>query len=294
MAEQAYGSTPAQMTSLCEWVLGPTPFEEVCQVASEAGVTGVHIRGDRSPRDPGKIRAAADAAGVRVLGITPAILWPRDEADLSNPDPQVRARGIAYYRGVVDLAAELGVPTVEVVPACEGRLEPLRSTTEERSWAVASLQQIAEHASGRGVRLAVEPLNRYETYLVTRVEEAADMIARVGAEGMGVVADAFHMSIEESDPVAAVRAIGSLLAEVQLADSNRRAPGLGHLDLSGIVRAARDAGHRGPWVMEFLPRGAGPSGPSGPAEPPDLEAFRADLEAAARLVGEDVATGRLR
>lgn len=269
--------------SLCEWVLGPTSFEEVCRVARESGLAGVHLRGDRGPQEAERIHAGAEASGVRILGMTPAILWPRDRADLSNPDPDVRDRGLAYYRDLVDLAARLEVPAVEVVPACEGRVEALSSPAEEWRHAVESLRRLAQHAADRGVALAVEPLNRYETYLVTRVEQAAAMVSAVGAERMGVVADAFHMSIEERDPRAAVAAVGPFLSEVQLADSNRRSPGLGHLDVSGIVRTAQAAGYRGPWVMEFLPRNAGPSGP---AEPPDLESFRVELEAAMRFVLE--------
>lgn len=280
-----FGEAP--VASVCEWVLGPTPFDEVCRVASDAGFAGVHLRGDPHPRDPEPIRASVEGARLRLLGMTPAILWPRDGADLSNPDPEARARGIAYYRGLLDLAAELGIPTIEVVPACEGRLEPLSSAVKEWGLAVTALRELAEHASGRAVRLAVEPLNRYETYLVTRVEQAVEMVDGVGAEGMGVVADAFHMSIEERDPVAALEAVGKRLAEVQLADSNRRAPGLGHLNVAEIVRAARAAGYRGPWVMEFLPRDAGVSGP---AAPPDLESFRLDLEATMRSVAEELAT----
>jgi sugar phosphate isomerase/epimerase len=277
------GDSP--IASLCEWVLGPTQFEDVCRVAREGGLDGVHLRGDRRPQDADWIRAAAETAGVRFLGMTPAILWPRDGADLSNPDPDVRARGLAYYRDLVDLAAQLHVPAIEVVPACEGRLEALSSSHEEWELAVESLRRLAEHAADSGVALAVEPLNRYETYLVTRVEQAAEMVSAVGAERMGVVADAFHMSIEERDPLAAVAAVGPLLTEVQLADSNRRAPGLGHLDVSGIVRAARAAGYRGPWVMEFLPRDAEVSGP---AHQLDLESFRAELEAAMESVLKEI------
>lgn len=273
---------------MCQWVLGPTPFEEVCRVAREGGIDGVHLRGDRGPLDARRIRASAERAGVRLLGMTPAILWPRDGADLSNPDPDVRARGLAYYRDLVDLAAQLEVPAVEVVPACEGRLEVLSSAGEEWGHAVESLRRLAEHAADSGVALAVEPLNRYETYLVTRVEQAAEMVEAVGSKGMGVVADAFHMSIEERDPIAAVAAVGPVLSEVQLADSNRRAPGLGHLDVPGIVRAARGAGYQGPWVMEFLPRDAEPSEPS---EQPDLESFRADIEAAMRSVLKETDRG---
>ena len=279
VAEPPADGTP--LGSLCEWVLGPTSFEEVCRLARDAALQGVHLRGDRGPQDAERIRGVAEASGVRILGMTPAILWPRDGADLSNPDPDVRARGLAYYRDLMELAARLDVPAVEIVPACEGRLEALSSAAEEWGLAVESLRRLAEHAAESGVALAVEPLNRYETYLVTRLEQAAAMVSEVGAERMGIVADAFHMSIEERDPRAAIAAVGPFLSEVQLADSNRRAPGLGHLDVLGIIRAARAAGYRGPWVMEFLPSD---TEPSGPAEQSDLDSFRVEIETTMRSV----------
>lgn len=103
------------------------------------------------------------------------------------------------------------------------------------------------------MRIAVEPWNRYETYLINRMDQAIAFVDEVARPAVGVMADTFHMAIEETDIAAAIRRAGARLTHVHLADSNRAAPGYGHLDFAPVLAAIADIGYEG-WISyELLP-----------------------------------------
>lgn len=264
--------------STCEWVFGSRPLPFVAQAVKDAGIDGIHLRGDAGGRDLREIRAILEPEGLAVRGVTPTIVWPRDNADLSNPDPIARRRAIDYYRGLIDLAREVGSPSIGIVPAAEGRLAPIEDPDREWSLAVESVRALARYAHDSGVIIGIEPLNRYETYLVNRVSDALRFVDEVSSRGVGVIVDAFHMSIEEADPASAVREVGELLLEVQLADSNRLAPGSGHLDVQAIVSAAQESEFGGLWVMEFVAPGSRAEQPAD--DDAAMRALQADLREA--------------
>ena len=101
-------------------------------------------------------------------------------------------------------------------------------------------------------------MNRYETYLVNTLSSAASMAAEVGRPNVGLMADLFHMNIEEGDIPATIRDAAGLVWHVHLADSNRRPPGLGHTDFATAITALKDIRYDGSLTMEFLPSTSSP------------------------------------
>jgi sugar phosphate isomerase/epimerase len=147
------------------------------------------------------------------------------------------------------------VPQFGRTPAAPD-LSPLHTGAElERELLLAQLRDLAPAAQAAGTRLFLEPLNRYEAYLVNRVEQGAEIGRAVGPE-VGVMADFFHMNIEEADIAAAIRAAGSELVYVHVADSNRVQPGGGHLDFRPGFAALKAIGYDGALGIEC--RIAGP------------------------------------
>jgi sugar phosphate isomerase/epimerase len=92
------------------------------------------------------------------------------------------------------------------------------------------LGRLGEYAQKEGVELLLEPLNRYEDYLVNTLAQAAGLIADVGSPAVRIVADTYHMNIEEADPAAALLAVAPYIGHLQASDSNRLEPGAGHID----------------------------------------------------------------
>ncbi len=131
-------------------------------------------------------------------------------------------------------------------------------TSNERQVAIArlveALRPVADYAAGRGVRLALEPLNRFETSFVNTVDQALEIVDRLDSPGCGILLDTFHMNIEEKDPAAAIRVTGRYLAHFHACGTDRGTPGADHLDWVPIARALADIGYRGPVCIEsFTP-----------------------------------------
>jgi sugar phosphate isomerase/epimerase len=195
-----------------------------------------------------EIREAFAASPVSVSAIEGS---PR----LLVAEPAERNAAKQTIRERLALAGALGAVGVLVVPqfgrvAALPDLSPLATGAElERDLLLAQLRELAPDAKAAGVSLFLEPLNRYEAYIVNRMEQGAAIAQEVGPE-VGVMADFFHMNIEEADIPASIRANAAHVVYVHVADSNRLQPGRGHLDFLPGFRALKEIGYDGPLAIE--------------------------------------------
>jgi D-psicose/D-tagatose/L-ribulose 3-epimerase len=240
--------------SICEWIFGGRPLDRIAELISRAGCDAIELTGELEREERSRLVEAL--GGLDVSGITSVAVWPT--RDLTHAERSARRGAIAYLEQCVDLAAEVGAPVVGLVPTAVGRTEALTSYRQEWLFAVEGIRELAFYAGERSVRIAIEAVNRYETCLVNRVEQALALAEESGVEQVGVIADVFHMQIEEIDPVAAVAAAGSRLLALHLADSTRRGLGHGSLDVGPAIESARATGYAGPLVLEFTAPGPGP------------------------------------
>jgi D-psicose/D-tagatose/L-ribulose 3-epimerase len=198
-------------------------------------------------------RAADLLAGLGLGATVCAVMAPG--RDLVATFPAARAETQDYLRGVVDAAATVGSAVVAgPMYASTGRTWRF-GRDERRAYGaelVEALAPLADHAAARGVRLGVEPLNRYETSVVNTAEQGLEMIARLPAEAVGLALDTYHLNIEERDPAAAVRLAGreGRLAHVQVCGTDRGTPGGDHADWPALRDALADAGYAGPLCIE--------------------------------------------
>jgi len=121
-----------------------------------------------------------------------------------------------------------------------------------RAAAVEAIHAYADAATASGVQVVLEPINRYETDLVQTAEKGLMLIDEIGSPALSLLLDCFH-NLQERDLAATVRSVGDRLGYVHLADSNRRAPGQGHIGFGEIFEALDDVGYAGPLVAEILP-----------------------------------------
>lgn len=225
-------------------------WEESIRMAAASGYDGVEI----AVRDPARIDAATldrvvREAGVAVAAIGTGQAYLHDGLSLTSDDAGIRRRAIERMAAHVRFAALFGAPVI--VGLVRGRLAGDRTTTDQRL--IAALKELLQHASQHNVRLLLEPINRYETDYLTTVEEALEVIGRIDSPLVSVLADTFHMNIEEVSMEQALRRAGSRLGHLHVADSNRRAPGWGHLDFAGILAVLKEVGYRGYLSAEILP-----------------------------------------
>ena len=221
------------------------------------GYDAIEVVGEPTTLDAKRIKRLADDAGIAVSSVCSIYTAERD---LAHPDPAVRTSTVQYVKDVADFAAAMGAETVIVHPTACMKTQALASAADERRWAVEGIRAAGEHAAPLGVNLSLECWNRYETYFMNRLEQAASLWRETGLTNGGIQGDTFHMSLEEASIPEAFRQHGSMLQHVHLADSNRAAPGAGHLDFVPIVQALVDVGYQGYLSFELLPASADPFG----------------------------------
>ena len=199
--------------------------------------------------DPG--RAADLVAGAGLGTTTCAVMTP--DRDLTTTDRALTAATQDYLRQCIDIAAAVGSPVVGgPIYAPVARLWQLdtdeRRRTIERL--VEALRSVADHAGRQGVRLALEPLNRYETSLINTVEQAMDVVGGVDSPALGVLLDTFHLNIEEKDPAAATRLAAGHIAHVQACGTDRGTPGADRFEWDRFADALAEASYAGPICIE--------------------------------------------
>lgn len=231
---------------------GDSLAEQVAWLA-RVGLEGIELNAGALDLPVAELRAifADSPVGVASLDGTPKLL---------HPDPAERAMAKEVIRRRLDLAGELGATGVLVVPQF-GRspelpdLAPFLSAVElATELLVRQLAELLPAATAAGARLCLEPLNRYQAYLVNRLEQAVAIAERVGP-GIGVMADFFHMNIEEANVPAAIRTAGRRLVHVHVADNNRLRPGRGQLDFRPGFAALKEIGYDGWLGLECLVAG---------------------------------------
>jgi sugar phosphate isomerase/epimerase len=245
-----------------EQLLPGASLQERFDFARRAGFAGIELRargdGRFAARLP-ELRAAARA------GVVMETVCPETDHFIGDFDADRRRDAVAQLRSQLSVIAELGGKGV-LTPASWGmfslRLPPFippRGEREDRKVLLEALAELGEHAAREGVWLALEPINRYEDYMINRLDQAVDLAEEVerelGLQSIKVCADLFHMNIEEDDLAKAIAATGPRLAHVHVGDSNRLQPGTGHLDFAAAFGALRSIGYDGWLALESRLRG---------------------------------------
>jgi D-psicose/D-tagatose/L-ribulose 3-epimerase len=194
--------------------------------------------------------AAADIRkGVEANGLecTVCSVLPQGFS-LINEDPEVRSKTVVHMRECIQAVAEAGArviagPLYSPVGFMTGR----RRTADEWKWAVEGYHALTEVLERSDVTLAIEPLNRFETYFLNTAEDAARLAAEVNHPNFGILFDTFHANVEEKSIPAGYRTVGPYLKHVHSCENDRGIPGTGHIDWMGVFQALRDVHYNG-WV----------------------------------------------
>lgn len=216
----------------------------------EMGYDLLEICVEEPPRlTAARVRAAADSAGLG-LSVGGAFGASRD---LSHDSAHGRAAGLDYIRWCIDFAAEVGSPRLGgpmYSAVGKTRMLPAERRAQQRAWAAEGLREAGDYAAERGVVLAVEPLNRFETDLVNTVEQGLELCDLVDRDNVGLLLDTLHLNIEEKDLAAAVRRAAPRLLHFQASENDRGTPGTGHVPWQETFYALREVGYEGPVVVE--------------------------------------------
>ena len=207
----------------------------------ERGFDGVEI----PIAQPGAFKTAEirRALEVNELACTVCSVILKDY-NLVSADKDVRRRTETHITDVIKTAADLGATIVDgPLYAPVGYLPGRRRTTDEWQWAIEGYQAIAGTLVANGVTLAIEPLNRFETYFLNTAADAVALCDAVNHPSVGIAFDTFHANIEEKNIAEACRAVGRHLKHVQVSENDRGTPGSGHVAWTAFFQVLRDLGY---------------------------------------------------
>lgn len=201
--------------------------------------------------DPSELRNLLDDNGLSLAAVGTGAGWVKHKLSLTSPDDAVRNKAIAFIQRTMDLAAQFGAPAI--IGSMQGKWEGAVTKAVALRYLGNALFKLDEHANDLETTLLYEPLNRYETNLINTQADAAQFLSGLKVRHVKILADLYHMNIEEANLADAIRAASPHIGHVHFADSNRRAAGMGHTDFGPVVAALREVGYSGYLSAEVLP-----------------------------------------
>ncbi|MCG8604662.1 sugar phosphate isomerase/epimerase [bacterium] len=192
--------------------------------------------------DPGRIKDRLAKVGLKVCTSTAC----SEATDLTGEDEATRQRGVDYLEACVKATAAMGGTTLSgVIYSAIGR--KIDGIPGKHYWerAVKGLKGVARIARDHGITIGIEPINRYETFLVNTCDQALQLMARIDEPNVAIHLDAYHMNIEETDFYGPTLRAAPHLCHFHLSESHRGVPGTGTVDWESIYRALGEAGYQG-------------------------------------------------
>jgi D-psicose/D-tagatose/L-ribulose 3-epimerase len=205
-----------------------------------------------APEDYKRVGREIKNNGLRATAVC---VIPDAEHDCTSADPKARAAGLAHLKWAIDCLQAAGGEVL-----CGPYYQPLAvfsgepPTRDERARIVEVHKEAAKYAARAGVRLAVEPLNRFECYALNTVADAADIVSQVSEPNYGLLYDTFHANIEEKDPVGVIAPNLSAINHVHMSENDRGTPGKGHVPWAATFKALKGGGYDGWYVIEAFGR----------------------------------------
>lgn len=211
------------------------------------------------PEDFGTINVEAINNAKAETGIgTPTITGAFGETrDVSSDDPEIRRSGVNYIIEMIDFATRIGAEVV--AGPLYSAVGKARQVTDEQKaqawdWATENIKYCANYAKDNGVKLAIEPLNRFETDLINTVDQGLELLDRIGMDNVGFLLDTFHMNIEEGNIPEAIRKCKGKIYDLHTCANTRGVPGDDNFDWKAIAQALKDADYNSYCLIEsFTP-----------------------------------------
>lgn len=238
----------------------PTAFQSVGQgdwIENSSRMSAIGYDGiELAVKDPSRIRAG-DLKGhlerfqlsLVALG-TGQAYWDLGYS-LVDDSAGIRGSTVDLLKKHIDLASRFGARVI--IGLIRGKLQGKKDRERAYRFFADGMVSLDQYAAGAGVSLVIEPINRYETDTLNTVEETIAFIEKYQLRQTGILLDTFHMNIEESRWEESIQRAGPLIRHVHIADSNRRYPGSGHLDFSGITTMIDATGYHDFYSGEMQP-----------------------------------------
>ena len=228
-------------------------IEESIEKAARFGYDGIELALKTPDQvDAGRTKELLSERGLECPCVSTGQVFAGLGLCFTAKDPEKRAEVVRVFKGMIDLASQLGA--MVNVGRARGFVEEGETREEAEARFIETARELAFYAEPRGVRLCLEPVNRYEINFVNSVAEGADLLKKVGAPNFALMPDLFHMNIEDPSLGGELEKHAEHVAYIHFADSNRLAPGRGHTDFRAVFKSLRRMNYDG-WIsVEILPQ----------------------------------------
>lgn len=234
------------------WV-SPCTTQAVVELAPHVKELGFDIL-EIAVENPALIDVLQVGQAISGNGLSPIVCGVfGPDLNLCSTNPQYVENAKTYIRWLVDVAAELGSPVVcgpMYSSVGKDHLEDESARKREWAMAVSGVREMAEYAEPKGVKLALETLNRFETDMLNVVSQGLEFIHQTGKENVGFHLDTFHMHLEEKNSGDAIRAAGDRVFHFHACENDRGIPGTGQVHWDDIACGLKDIHYDGPVVIE--------------------------------------------
>lgn len=198
------------------------------------------------------VQALATAHDLGIAAVGTGAGMVKHGLSLTDPDAAGREKALAFILEMIELGGKLGAPAI--LGSMQGKWGGDVSRDQALVWLAEALKKCGAAAAVYNVPFIYEPLNRYETNLINHLAEGAKYIEENGLDNIVLLADLFHMNIEESDVAQAILDAGKHTGHVHFADSNRQSMGFGHTNPAPIIAALKQVGYTGYLSAEVFPK----------------------------------------
>jgi sugar phosphate isomerase/epimerase len=225
---------------------------EACRKAQQLGFDAVEVfPASAEAVDPERLRILLNDHGLALAAVGTGAGWLKRKLTLTQSEASSRVKAREFIRDIIDFAGPFRAPAI--IGSMQGRSGEGVEHPTARGYLADALELLGEHAKQYDVPLIYEPLNRYETNLSNRLESGSKLLRSLSTNNVVLLADLFHMNIEEVCLADAIRSAAKQIGHVHFVDSNRRAAGFGHIDFAPIAQALYQIDFEGFASAEALP-----------------------------------------
>lgn len=223
-----------------------------CARAAELGFDAIEVFAPSADAvDHVELDDLLDRHGLGLAAVGTGAGMVKHGLTLTDPDAEKRMAAMDFIRRMIDFGGHFKAPAI--IGSMQGRWGGEVNRDAALELLSEALNELGRHAASRGVTLIYEPLNRYETNLITSIADGVAFLKTLSTGDVKLLADLFHMNIEEANLADAIRGGAGFIGHVHFVDSNRRAAGLGHTDFAPIAAALKEIEYNGYVSAEALP-----------------------------------------
>ena len=227
-------------------------LESGCAAAGRIGFDSVEVLvPDPEAIDAEQLEKILESNNLQLAGIGTGAGFIVQKLHLCSPEKNIRQKALDFISRIIDFAGPFGAKTI--IGSMKGFIEDGIDKSQATDWLCEALNKLGPQSAKYGVPLLLEPLNRYETNFINRLDEGVEIIESLDTDNVKLLADLFHMNIEEQSIEAALTQSADHIGHIHFVDSNRRPAGCGHIDFESVFEVLKKIGYDGCLAAEAVP-----------------------------------------